>query len=353
MSGPVAAFSPYSTRTADLVEDRGNVLAIWHGNLGEQVRMEHKFHWFYEQAPTGAPLTILLEWRASAEAAPVPIGVATAGRRDFLLGREPLRAGVLVDMAVRTEHRSLGPALQLQKKLLADGLQAAAFLYGFPNPKAAPVFQRAGYRRLGLMRRHVLVVRASGYLRRFMPALLARGLAPLADGFLRLRMEWQAWTATAPSLKWGSIVDAAMDSAGSHPEGVALLLGARSREFLVWRFAGGLPGRFRLVVPAQQPAAGYWVVEELEGVLQVLDCAPSLLHESGRAAWLALFRDAARNGCSSVSFECLAPEALRANLAALGMRVRSERPVFLAAATGVAESLEKADWFLTSADEDE
>ena len=88
-----------------------------------------------------------------------PLEWGAPGREPFWLGGQRIEAGVLVDLAVSPAHRTLFPALLLQKSLLAAGLEAREVLYAFPNQKAAAVFQRAGYRHIGLMTRYVRVLR--------------------------------------------------------------------------------------------------------------------------------------------------------------------------------------------------
>lgn len=335
-----------------LPDERDRVLAVWEGTLGEHSRMSAKFGWFYEQSPTGMPLALLLEWRADADSAAQVIGVATAGRRQFQCGNQSLSAGVLVDMAVRPEHRTLGPALQLQKGLLAESLRTVDFLYGFPNPKAAPVFQRAGYQRLGRMQRHVRVLRASGYLGRRFPAAVAAILAPFADVALRIRIELDAGVARAPRLEWVPVEDLGGRFAASRPDG-NILCGTRSAQFLAWRFSKAHAANPHCAVLAPVPGGeAHWVVEEQGRVLQVRDCSSLLLERANAGAWTALFRDAVRRGFHSVSFECLAAARHLEVLKSLGMKVRSDRPVFWSGFRPTQQSV-AAEFFLTSADEDE
>lgn len=125
----MSAGSVYSTRPALLPVERELVLAVWEGTLGERDRMASKFSWFYEQSPTHRRATDLAAGVAPSSGADAQvIGVATAGRRRFQCGNQSLPAGVLVDMAVRPQHRTLGPALQLQKSLLTEGRQELGFL---------------------------------------------------------------------------------------------------------------------------------------------------------------------------------------------------------------------------------
>ena len=349
----MAAFNQYSTRPARIPDEREGVLAIWEGSLSDRPHMERKFGWFYQQAPTGTPLTMLLEWRASENAEPVPIGVATAGRRQFRHGDRRLEAGVLVDMAVRAGHRTLGPALQLQKGLLAAGLDLASFLYGFPNPKAAAVFQRAGYSRVGSIQRYVRVLRASGYLGRVLPKTAARLLAPLADTGMHALVAAPAIASRSKPLQWLPLEYMPELTADDPSSAAPLLRGVRTREFLAWRFSGEHGDRFWFVGAPDRARTLYWVVEDQGEVLQIRDCAPQLMERSCRTHWRSLFREAQTRGYHSVSFECLAPDTLREVLTMVGMTVRSERPVFWATTPERADQFKGAMWYLTSADEDE
>ena len=89
------------------------------------------------------------------------------------------------------EHRSLFPALLLQRSLQQSVPGDLAALYGFPNPRAVPVFTRVGYRKTLDVRRFVRVLRSGEYLRRHFPgwvaALIARplDLAMGAVAFMR------------------------------------------------------------------------------------------------------------------------------------------------------------------------
>lgn len=338
----MAAAFPYAVRESRPTEDKAAVVDLWRGNLGDPTRLLWKYGWFYEQSPLGPPLTLLLEWRAPGDELARPVGVATAGRRRFSRGGETLEAGVLVDLAVLPEHRTLGPALVLQKALRTEGLARAALLYGFPNAKAAPVFQRAGYRKIGMMRRYVKVLRPSVYLRRRLPALLAAPLGLLANALTRVGLELAALR--GPALRWTGVdTPVAYDNAAPL---LPLLRGERTAAFVAWRFASGaLPGRVQRVAFGED--AG-WIVEEEAEVLIIRDCSPTLLEPAFTAAWQALFRDAVRRGATRAEFECLAPAPLRQRLAELGWSPRSERPAFAA-----GDAVDDADWFLTSADEDE
>ena len=110
--------------------------------------------------------------------------------------------------------------------------------YGYPNRLAAPVFLRAGYRVLGSLTRHALVLRH----RRFMDERLARTpalRAPAAVALDAARAALVSARALAAArryrLTWPEDVDERFDRLW-HAAGPAFLVGQRDAAFLRWRF---------------------------------------------------------------------------------------------------------------------
>jgi hypothetical protein len=344
MSAVAPAPAPaYRVRHGDVAADHEAVLAVWRGNLGVEARMARKYAWFYASAPQGAPL---LEMLVHGEDA-VPVGTCSAGRRSMRLGEQVLRAGVLVDLAVTPEHRSLGPALMLQQGLFATGREQLDLLYGFPNPKAVPVFKRIGYRALAQMERHVRVVRHAPYLARRMPAPLAAlaGAAVDAGHALAraLRTRWRAtWHDRVPDI-------APIWSIAPRPEA---LTAERTPEYLRWRFDDAPDGGFRHLVLADRSGMAAWFATRREDhVLHVHDfwtrdgACPSRAHLDG------LLAAARRDGAAAVSIELASIGSLLQPWREAGFTVRSARPLFgwCAFASGDAA----VPLHLVSADEDE
>jgi hypothetical protein len=339
----------YVVKRAVFPRDRAQVIELWRGNLGDPAHHERKFDWFYRRSPTGEPIVQLLRCADGA------VGVSAAARRHFVHGTRTFTAGVLVDLTVQPAHRTLFPALTLQRGIRELALTECSFIYGFPNPKAAPIFHRGGYHRFGTITRYVKVLRAAEYLREKLPAVPATVLGGCYDFATRMRA--RAALKWAPvRLDWRAIEDATLDASALDPAcDRELLRGARTADFLRWRFGADLGRRCDLVTAndgGSGTVLGYWVVEQLDRVLHVRDCPRALLYgDRSRRAWAALFAAADERGCRSVSFECLTPEEPPV-LHALGMRARSARPVFGALAANAAE-LEQLPLYLTAADEDE
>ena len=356
----MAAQQPlYSTRGGDAAADREAVLAVWRGTLGQDARMAAKYDWFYSGAPTGAPLLQLLLHRDDE----APVGACSAGRRRMLYGGRETRGGVMVDLAVTQAHRSLGPAMLLQQALFAAGQRELDLLYGFPNPKAAPVFKRIGYRHLADMVRYVRVVRHAQYLQRHLPRLpawMASAAGTLIDLAHRLRDTWRWPAASRLRAHWQDRVPdlATLWQASPKPSALTAL---RDPAHLRWRFddapaADTLPP-FRHLQLFEGDTAIAWFATRVDGhILHVHDFWSRDGAQLAPAMVAALLRAARGQEHAAVSVELATSNERLAPWRRLGFKPRSQRPVFgHIAAIGCAESprADAPDLHLTSADEDE
>lgn len=354
MIEPVAAATAplYLVHEGDPLRDRDTVLTLWSGNLGQQDRIAYKYDWFYLGCPHGVPLLQLLRHTASDSW----VGTACAGRRRMRWQGRDIRAGVLVDLAVVPEHRSLGPALILQQGLIKAGGEQLDLLYGFPNPKAAAVFKRIGYSRLTDIVRHARVLRHGRYLRSKLPGWLAASAGAVADFVFAAVDATKRLFAPRTNASWSEQADARMDALWSaSPQGDGLV-SVRDRTHAKWRFDDCPLERTRYLMltrPGQESLQA-WFATQVEGeTLHVRDYwSVDGINGIASAHLLALLAAARSAGHASVSVEISASEAHVQSWTRHGFVARSQRPVFgrwsAAADRGAAQEL-----FLTSADEDE
>jgi hypothetical protein len=355
----------YEPAVGNVAELRDAAIELWTGRLGVPERWAAKYEWFYRQAPHGPPLVAIVRQQPVGTL----VGIAAAGRRRMRWGDNEVCAGLLADIAVLPEHRTLFPALQLQRELRRQAQGVCALLYGLPNPKAVPVFERVGYRHLGSMQRFAVVVRSCDFLARRMPRRAAKLLGLAVDALVQMRLRWALasntqceWRA-APWQEIDSIWRAWSTRSPVDPSdrsglqaGTGLWV-AREAAFVRWRCGEAPTGpmRFYLAYDARnlQPIA--WLACETEqSVLHLRDwwsvdgCAEQFVNLLRR-----LRLEAAGMGVSSMSVEhCGAPSVQRA-LQSAGFAPRSSRPVYglvLAAPLSAGDNL---PWHLTSADEDE
>ena len=344
----------YVPCAGDVERDRSAVLAIRAAGANTDVNRERdaaKYDWFYRQCPFGPPSLQLLQHAPSATA----VGMAAAGPRRMLWRGTEITAGVLVDLMATPEPRSIGPALMLQSALLESAGKRFPVLYGFPNPKAAPVFKRVGYTRWTDAVRYARVLRHAGYLRRRMPAPLAWLLGGALDIGWQLQNALRRWRAAPLDARWSDAVDPRMDSLWANSHHGDGLLGIRDSSFLRWRFeqAPRPVTRFLLLSDRDGTLTAWFACQNDDGLLHVRD-AWSLEGSRGmiRAQVEALLIAAYRAGHSAVSFEFAGnPRGLHGWLSA-GFQARAQRPLFGWCSEAVQLDAD-TDLYVTSGDEDE
>jgi len=170
-------------RQADLVADRPIVLDLVRKNLTEDATVE-RYEWLYRRNPDGAGKA----WIASDGATGEPIGIASAYPRLMQVQGEEVTCWNLGEFAVNSSHRSLGPALLLQKASLGPILEGrVAFSYDNPNTCFLAVYRRLGIPVTAHVARYLKPLRVDRRVARWIRSrLIARPLSALGNGLLRL-----------------------------------------------------------------------------------------------------------------------------------------------------------------------
>lgn len=268
-----------------------------------------------------------------------------------------IRAGVMADMAISAQHRTLGPVLILQATLLEAAADKFDWLYGFPNGKSIAVAKRAGFPVIGQLRRYSRVLRHGNYLKRIMPPLIARPMGWLFDALLDLT-RWLRVKAARPLVaEWSDMVDPAMDQLWLDSAHGDSLVAVRDCAFLRWRFEE-YPGASTRYLYLREQSAGpllAWFACQFDGtMLHVRDFwsrdAAQGLPRSQIEALLRASRQDSGDYCA-ISFEYAAATFKLAGWFAAGFTERASRAIIgRYPAEGFAPI---TDLHLTSADEDE
>jgi hypothetical protein len=347
----------YVACVGDAIRDRDVVLSTWQGALGEENRRHvAKYDWFYLGCPWGTPLLELLNYTPTAAC----VGTCATGPRRMLWQGREIRAGVLVDMAVAAQHRTLGPALILQAGLLAAAADRFDLLYGFPNPKATAVVRRAGYPVIGELRRFSCVLRHGSYIERVMPKFLAQPIGWLFDLLRDGQRTLRAQRNPRHIAIWHDCADPRMDELWLNSEHGSGLIAIRDSAMLRWRF-DALPGietRYLCVTESGKDSLLAWFACQIDGTtLHVRDFWSRDGAQGMRRSHIdALIRAARRdNRYAAVSVEYAAPAARLSGWLAAGFVEREGQPIVgrWLHEHGTAGAQQWADFHLTAADEDE
>jgi hypothetical protein len=347
----------YVACVGDAVRDRYVVLSTWQGALGDETRHHAaKYDWFYLGCPWGTPLLELLNYTPKAAC----VGTCATGPRRMLWQGREMRAGVLVDMAVTAQHRTLGPALILQAGLMAAAADRFDLLYGFPNPKATAVVRRAGYPVIGELRRFSCVLRHGSYFARLMPKFVAQPMGWLVDRLRDGQRMLRAQRKPRLVATWHDCADPRMDELWLNSEHGSGLIAIRDAAMLRWRF-DALPGirtRYLCLTESGKDSLLAWFACQIDGTtLHVRDFWSCDAAQGMRRSHIdALIRAARRDErYAAVSVEYAAPAAKLSGWLAAGFVAREGQPIVgrWLHENETAGAQEWADFHLTAADEDE
>lgn len=260
------------------------------------------------------------------------VGALALQARRWHRGAETRKGACFADFSVDARHRSLGPALRLVRHAIeATG---SPLLYGFPNPQARGLLQRAGLQAVGRMRRYgrLLSVRA-----------LRRPGAPRTQ-----RMLAAFPTVLDPLLRWGDAVLCGRRAQGFkareagfgehwldtawHGRAADLWVSARDAAGVAWRYRSDLKRDWRIarVDDAQGRPVGHVVWRLASGLVEIGDVHGAGLPQRLSALLLAFAALARREGATALSFECLGHAGVDAALRAAGFLHHADSDPLLA-----------------------
>jgi hypothetical protein len=145
--------------------------------------------------------------------------------------------GVMADFWIRPDHRSLGPAVKLQRACVE---QAAALGFGFydlPQGNMAAVYARMGLLGCASLIRFAKPLRAGAFVARFMPSgAAARATSALGDALLKVPDLWTGRVRGLEVVRYEDDFDAEFDRLAATDPQAGIIHVARSADYLRWRY---------------------------------------------------------------------------------------------------------------------
>jgi len=311
---------------------------------------QSRFDWFYLRKNAPAPRLHLLY--ASNESA--PIGFVGIGPREWWANGRQVRAGVLVDFVVARQHRTLFPAISLQKHAHKAWFERGSLLYAMPNAKATAIFRRMNPPVQLELAEFVRLLRPYAPLTRYMPRVFAKSVGWAVEQLNRLLLHVQLRTCTL-SADYEESFGPEFTRFWAELDKTSLSIGCRDATYLTWRFHEHPNRAYRILVVrdgASDSLCGYFVCEMRGLTLAVRDCLLDGDVERQKLALLLLSRAAIRLGAHSVRLVCSElPVMAKALRSALFIR-RGARPIFCMMSGERAKEWRDLHWYLTPADED-
>lgn len=341
----------YSVRVADLHADQAEVLDLWRAHL--QLPPEARYEWFYLRHPCDAPTLMMLTHGQPARL----VGLAALGTRRVCVQGKDTTAGILADLVVLPEHRTLYPALLLQRQMKQTAFGLHGIVYGIPNKRSTPIVRRLGYTKLGELIRYSKVLRCGKYLEGYLPSWLSKMLGLVVDRMMPLYFKPYRALMHGWECKWIDAVDERFDALWQRAREFNGLIGSRDAQFLQWRFLSQPDHHYRLFVVMSRGSAdisAYAVCEAEGDALHVRDFLAQPSRQDHLRVLIHLLGHAAYNqGFSSLSLEFQGSQQLHRVLVNAGLMERSKRSLYAAFGPQEEARLSKLDWYVTGADEDQ
>jgi GNAT superfamily N-acetyltransferase len=310
-----------------------------------------RYDWLYRRNPAGKARI----WAAYNSDNHEMIGISAAFPRKIYHGGKIARGYVLGDFCIRPEHRSLGPAIALQRATLeAVSKEGPGLLLDFPSTSMLAVYKRLGVGATMSMPRYAKPLRANRRLQARIPSRVAANtLAAGANLALRAGdIQWKRdtrWTITEETKPCGdefTLADRNWSSSLTNR-------GARSAEYLNWRFLQHPQLRYHLLTARKDgKLSGFLIYQTSEEDATVVD-----LFAEDHAVCKALLRQTVaimrRERIHTISAPFLASHACGEILEACGFQPRESTPVILLALPWAPnqQAAPSGDcWYLTHGD---
>jgi hypothetical protein len=346
----------YSTQKARLNEHKDVLITLWgknfHGlNAG-------RFSWIYKNNINGTPVVFLLKHEESQTF----VGTLTLFQRIFCYKGQRVKAYICGDMAVNSQHRSLGPAVSLFKAAVKQcNGDSPCILLSFPNEKSEPVALRTGFKVLGEYSELVKVIRTRKYLQQHLKVrFLNNVVALLLEVLLRLRFDTFFFGNLGHySFEVLPCFDQRFDEFWETIKCSYDFLGERDCNYLSWR-VGGSPYSenriFTLFSLKDKKIKGYIAFHLDEGRVIVDDIFCCLDRKIFQVLIFLFSRNQRMNGADSISISFAGNHTMLSGFKNRGFYFRGVISKVVAYASfggdNFIKNINGGEWYMTSADND-
>ncbi|MDA0836089.1 MAG: hypothetical protein O3A29_22690, partial [Planctomycetota bacterium] len=275
-------------------------------------------------------------------------------------GDDEFTVGQAIDFNVDASFRSVGPALTLQRHLVAQlGSYAQGFLYGDPSPQAAGVLKRVGYKPVGTFERWVKPLRSYQTLKKYTKqTALLRVSSPLIDCGLKLRSR-DTWLRlpSGYTVEHLDHFDERFDRLWDKAKSQFAIVGERDANYLQWRFGDHPEHDFQilaLVTADRRDVLGYVVSCVRDHEMTISDL---FFRDTESLDWLltAFIKHARTQYINAIEMVYLGAPQLADRLTAFGFYSRPFQRQLMVLPEPLALSVDLLDvshWYFTKADSD-
>lgn len=223
----------YTTCQVDIEKDKDDILRLWRHNQPKP--LDEKYAWIYEGNPAGKAKVWMVKHSETGEC----VGITALFQRKFSVKGESIVAWIAGDFLVNQLHRTMGPAIMLQRSIIsAVEKKDMEFIYGFPNKAAEPIMKRVGFRSIGSLTRLVKILKTTSQLRKLgLHKYWIRLLSPFLDFALKL-ISVETWYRTKKGFVCEELkdFDERFDQLWAEERLRFAAAGERTASFLRWKY---------------------------------------------------------------------------------------------------------------------
>lgn len=267
-----------SVRLVHQASENQEFLAVLQANLPSK-HHARRFKWLYCDNPDGPAWS----WFAVQSSPRQVIGVTSVFPRSMWVGSEVQMCGQVGDFAVAASHRTLGPAVILQRATfdLVNNKQLA-FCYDCPPHQAGlSTFRRLGIKPNCRVLRYALPLRVDCHLRK---RLGAASVVPAAAGNLLLRLHRRFAKTGTTDLEVSSHQDLFSEEFSKLDEAVRgpnAIRGRRSAAHLNWRYREDPLQQYEVLTARRKNALiAFAVLRTTDEVVTIVDLFGMELYEA-------------------------------------------------------------------------
>ncbi len=317
-------------RRVSLTNDRREMLEILSRNFGSG--KEECFNWRHIENPAGE----CWSWFMYDKSTLATVAMATVFPRHMRLNGKRIRAGQVGEFAVDVAHRSLGPAVLMQRTTFEPvNSGELAFCYDCPpHDQGMSTFIRLGMHSNCEVHRYALPLRSDKYLgKRLGTSIWTKPLVAAVDLALRMRSRKRSM----PGLEI-SKYDRLFNDEFTRLDEVALvsntIRSSRSAADLNWRYvqypkasfclSNGTSGKYQVLVARRGGELKAFLVffVQSDGVATLVDLFGLELHETGLALLETAIEVCRRETVSSFHGFCSQDSELKQLFKSAGLRPR-------------------------------
>lgn len=345
----------YTIIEADVTNNEKDILSILISNLNGQ--SQERYLWNYKKCPYGDAKC----WLTKEEISNTFVGSGALFSRKILIKGHKVYVGIAGDFVIEKKHRSLGPALKLQKTI-QESIERnnLSFIYGIPNKLSEMLFLKIGYKKVGEFKRFVKIIKAEYKTKKnLQPSFLTKLFSEVINFIIKfVSKETNYKKSLNYSIEMPNYFDGRFDRLWEKIPKESKIIGERTSEFLNWRYKHS-PDKFYKIfclVGLEENILGYIIYHILENMCYISDIS-FIASEGVLDSLLAEFSlFSRRSGFGSISILCLDNEMFEKKFKEFNFFIKKEDSENLIVYTQDSalknDLLDKQKWHFFSGDND-